>query len=211
MGSSPGFVSNICHFVALFRLAFAAPPGVPPLGLPQTLTRWLILQKARRQGSCPLRPFVSIRFQVLFHSPRRGSFHLSLTVLVRYRSSSVFSLGGWTPQFPTGLACPVVLRIPHTTCPCAYRTLTVFGRPSQIVRLQFHLFLAVLQPRRNRSYNGLDCSAFARHYSRNALFSSGYLDVSVHPVPSALSAVTQFDPCRVSPFGHLRLLAAAHA
>jgi hypothetical protein len=30
--------------------------------------------------------FVSIRFQGLFHSPRRGAFHLSLTVLVRYRS-----------------------------------------------------------------------------------------------------------------------------
>ena len=28
---------------------------------------------------------VSKRFQVLFHSPHRGSFHLSLTVLVRYR------------------------------------------------------------------------------------------------------------------------------
>ena len=34
----------------------------------------------------PLRLFVGIRFQELFHSPRRGAFHLSLTVLVRYRS-----------------------------------------------------------------------------------------------------------------------------
>jgi hypothetical protein len=59
-----------------------------------------------------LRPVVSIRFQILFHSPRRGSFHLSLTVLVRYRSSSVFRLGRWTAQFPTELACSVVLRIP---------------------------------------------------------------------------------------------------
>ena len=45
-----------------------------------------------------------------FHSPHRGSFHLSLTVLVHYRSSSVFSLGEWTPQVPAGLACPAVLR-----------------------------------------------------------------------------------------------------
>ena len=58
-----------------------------------------------------LRPSVSTRFQSLFHSPRRGSFHRSLTVLVRYRSSSVFSLGGWTPRFPTALACAVVLRL----------------------------------------------------------------------------------------------------
>ena len=57
-----------------------------------------------------LRLLVSLRFQVLFHSPNRGTFHLSLTVLVHYRSPNVFSLGEWTPQIPTGLACPVVLR-----------------------------------------------------------------------------------------------------
>ena len=34
-------------------------------------------------------------------SPSRGAFHLSLTVLVRYRSLKVFSLGGWSPQLPT--------------------------------------------------------------------------------------------------------------
>ena len=59
-----------------------------------------------------LRLLVSLWFQVLFHSPNRGTFHLSLTVLVHYRSPSVFSLGEWTPQLPTGLACPAVLRNP---------------------------------------------------------------------------------------------------
>jgi hypothetical protein len=34
--------------------------------------------------------------------PSRGSFRLSLTVLVHYRSSRVFSLGGWSPLLPTG-------------------------------------------------------------------------------------------------------------
>ena len=57
-----------------------------------------------------LQLFVGFRFQVLFHSPNRGTFHLSLTALVHYRSPNVFSLGEWTPQIPTGLACPVVLR-----------------------------------------------------------------------------------------------------
>ena len=36
-------------------------------------------------------------------SPLRGAFHLSLTVLVRYRSLQVVSLGGWSPLLPTGL------------------------------------------------------------------------------------------------------------
>ena len=66
----------------------------------------------RRIGNIVLPLIVGIRFQVLFHSPSRGTFHLSLTVLVHYRSSSVFSLGEWAPQLPTGLACPVVLRYP---------------------------------------------------------------------------------------------------
>ena len=35
--------------------------------------------------------------------PSRGAFHLSLTVLVHYRSPRVFSLGGWSPRIPTGL------------------------------------------------------------------------------------------------------------
>ena len=49
-----------------------------------------------------LRMIVSHRFQVLFHSAHRGPFHLSLTVLVRYRSSRVFSLGQWSALLPTG-------------------------------------------------------------------------------------------------------------
>ena len=34
--------------------------------------------------------------------PFRGSFHLSLTVLVRYRLSVLLSLGGWSPRIPNG-------------------------------------------------------------------------------------------------------------
>ena len=45
------------------------------------------MQKARRHGTKPLRQVVSVLFQVLFLSPVRGTCHLSLTVLVHYRSS----------------------------------------------------------------------------------------------------------------------------
>ena len=44
------------------------------------------MQKARRHALMALRPLVGRRVQGLFHSPARGPFHLSLTVLVRYRS-----------------------------------------------------------------------------------------------------------------------------
>src|SRR5581483_6251663 len=35
-------------------------------------------------------------------SPLRCAFPISLTVLVRYRSRQLFSLGGWSPRIPTG-------------------------------------------------------------------------------------------------------------
>ena len=45
------------------------------------------MQKARRHHALAwLRPLVSVWFQDLFHSVIHGSFHLSLTVLVHYRS-----------------------------------------------------------------------------------------------------------------------------
>ena len=45
-------------------------------------------------------------------SPSRGAFHLSLTVLVHYRSLKIFSLGGWSPLLPTNSPGFVVLRMP---------------------------------------------------------------------------------------------------
>jgi hypothetical protein len=79
---------------ALLRLAFATatPHG---LTLLHRVTRRLIMQKAHgytvqllvtQQHSIVLPLLVSIWFQVLFHSPHRSPFHLSLTVLVHYRS-----------------------------------------------------------------------------------------------------------------------------
>src|SRR5579863_4133059 len=69
-------------------------------------------------------------------SPLRGAFHLSLTVLVRYRSLKVLSLGGWSPQFPTNSPGFVVLR--HPACQrraCLYGTLTRCGAAFQRLRV----------------------------------------------------------------------------
>ena len=85
MGRSHGFASTTTNYGALFRLAFATAPNLKILTLLATVTRRLIMQKARRHPK-GLRPLVSVWFQVLFHSLIQGSFHLSLTVLVHYRS-----------------------------------------------------------------------------------------------------------------------------
>ena len=112
MVSSSSFVSIQRDYTALFRLAFASAPGSSPLTSPRQITRRLILQEARRHPRfrIGLRLLVSSRFQVLFHSPVRGTFHLSLTVLVLYRSLNVFSLGKWSSQLHAVLACTALLR-----------------------------------------------------------------------------------------------------
>jgi hypothetical protein len=88
MGRSLGFASTTANYFALFRLAFASDSPLNGLTMLATVTRRLIMQKARRHTeiNSALRPLVSVWFQDLFHSLIQGSFHLSLTVLVHYRS-----------------------------------------------------------------------------------------------------------------------------
>jgi hypothetical protein len=62
-----------------------------------------------------------MRFQVLFHSPHGSAFHLSLTVLVHYRSQATYlALGDGPPGFPQGSTCPAVLRN-QTRKPLSFR------------------------------------------------------------------------------------------
>src|SRR5581483_8666426 len=67
MDRSLSFGSTAHDSIALFRLAFATAPFPSPCR--GRVTRWLIMQKARRHRTSRLRPLVSTRFQVLFHSP----------------------------------------------------------------------------------------------------------------------------------------------
>src|SRR5712691_10833758 len=70
-------------------------------------------------------------------SPWRGTFHLSLTVLVHYRSLKVLSLGGWSPQLPTNSPGFVVLRMPVGSRGWSRnRALTVSGQAFQPVSVQ---------------------------------------------------------------------------
>jgi hypothetical protein len=95
------------------------------------------MQKARRQP-CGLRLLVSMRFQVLFHSPHRGSFHLSLTVLVHYRSLEsiepyrmVPANSRKIPRVPRYSGAKLEVQI------FAYATITLYGR-------LFHTFLLIV-------------------------------------------------------------------
>ena len=58
-----------------------------------------------------LQLLVSIRFQVLFHSPNRGAFHLSLTVLCSLSVMYEYlGLEGGPPMFRQDFTCPALLK-----------------------------------------------------------------------------------------------------
>ena len=130
--------------------------------------------------------------------PSRGAFHLSLTVLVHYRSAGYLALGRGRPRFPPGSSCPVVLKLQSLKSLLVSST----GLSPSMVGLSRHVLLpgdfllsesrcrassVVLQPLLHNAgrlsrVKGLGYSRFVRHYYGNCFFSSGYLDVSVPPL-----------------------------
>jgi uncharacterized membrane protein YecN with MAPEG domain len=172
MDSSLGFVSNPSHSRPIKTTRFRSGSGCLSLNLATEINSQARSPKStpsgilaatdshQRLSSIALRQIICSRFQVLFHSPQRGTFHLSLTVLVHYRSSSVFSLGKWSSQIPTKLACLVVLRVPERSwLVFAYGTVTLFGRLSHTFLLTNQFVTSIdqaLQPRlRKRNRFGL--------------------------------------------------------
>jgi uncharacterized membrane protein YecN with MAPEG domain len=161
MGSSLGFVSNPSDSRPIKTTRFRSGSGCNSLNLATEINSQAHSPKGtpsdimaatdshQRLSIIVLRQIICSRFQVLFHSPYRGTFHLSLTVLLRYRSSSVFSLGKWSSRIPTKLACLAVLRVPERSWVVfAYGTVTLSGRLSHT----FPLTSRFLTPFR-RSYN----------------------------------------------------------
>ena len=89
-------------------------------------------------GATPQWPLTAGEYVVSgsLSSPLRGAFHLSLTVLVRYRSLKVLSLGGWSPLLPTNSPGFVVLRYPAgREDALLYGTLTRCGDAFQRLRV----------------------------------------------------------------------------
>ena len=113
MGSSPGFASTASDNVALFRLGFPAAPPLKGLTPPDTVTRRIIMQKARGQaGPKARRPPTARRHGVSgsVSSPGRGSSHRSVALL---GSLSVviecLALRDGPRRFRPGFTCPTLL------------------------------------------------------------------------------------------------------
>ena len=80
----------------------------------ETVTRRLIMQKARRHGINPLRPLVSVWFQVLFTPVCPVLFTFPSRYLSTIGLSRVFSLAGWCRQIQTGRLLPRPTQDPTT-------------------------------------------------------------------------------------------------
>ena len=98
--------------ITLFRFAFASAPRLHRLTSHHIVTRRPVLQKVRHHTPMALCLLVSLRFQVLFHSPPGVLF----TFPSRYYSLSVTwsYLAFWDGPhfFRLDFSCPDVLRIP---------------------------------------------------------------------------------------------------
>ena len=107
------------------------------------------MQEVRCHSLKELQLLVSIRFQVLFHSPNRGAFHLSLTVLCSLSVMYEYlGLEGGPPMFRQDFTCPALLK--SSSIAFAYGAITRYGHSFQSVLLVEDEALA--------------WSAFARHY-----------------------------------------------
>ncbi len=97
MPSSSRFGSSAGHSCALLRLAFATAPPIVRVNLATDTNSLAHYAKGTQSGisltGIALLPLVGTGFQSLFHSPQRGSFHLSLAVLCAIGDILVFSLG----------------------------------------------------------------------------------------------------------------------
>ncbi len=94
-----GLVHDTCRRL---RLAFATPTGLTPLSLHHTANSLARSTKSTRSSRRTPTLFKQ-RISGSISLPSRGTFHLSLTVLVYYRSQRLFSLGRWSSQIQAGL------------------------------------------------------------------------------------------------------------
>ena len=186
MDRSPGFGSTAYNYRP-FQTRFPFGSGAPHLNLAICCNSPVRSTKSNRLRLYALPTSVSAWFQVLFHSPPGVLF----TFPSRYYPLSVtreyLALGGGPPCFPPDFTCPAVLRIPASSLGLSSTgLLPPMVQRSSWVRLNLPRLMLVHYPSRV-STAGLGCFLFARHYSGNrcSFFSFGYLDVSVHRVPSS--------------------------
>ena len=182
-------VSGLCLLTlisALLRLGFPSAPDFLSLTSPAAITRRTVLQKVRGRTHTVLPQLVNTGFQVLFHSPPGVLFTFPSQYYALSVTKEYLALRGGPRSFPQGSTCLVVLWILLPAIRFRIRGFhslwLAFPKP---FCYPLTMTSAVRTP--DCTQSGLGSFPFARRYLGNHLFvfsSSGYLDVSVHRVPS---------------------------
>ena len=123
------------------------------------------MQKVRSRAYKALLLLVDIRFQVLFHSPLGVLFTFPSRYLSSIGHLLVFSLGGWSPQIPSGFHVSVGTQdTSRAEIIFEYGAITLY-------RQIFQSVLLIISGPTSRSYNpqfknelSLAYFPFARHY-----------------------------------------------
>jgi hypothetical protein len=154
------------------------------------------MQKARSQPRCipkdapSLLPLVGTRFQVLFHSPSGVLFTFPSRYWCTIGHGRVCSLGGWSPQIPTGFLVSRRTQVPK---PLARQTFRIRGshplRRCVPARFRYASWssgtkspLRPYNPAPEDAVWAPPVSLAATQGISFDFFSWGYLDVSVLPV-----------------------------
>ncbi len=182
------------------------------------------MQKVRRHNTRGAAPTACKRMvSGTISLPLWGTFHLSLTVLVHYRSPLVSSLAGWSPRIRSGFHVSGPTQEPaRSRSSFVYGTITLYGRAflrrsttraicnSSAALRSDHAGPTTPPTQRPQAstWYGLGCSPFARHYSGNRDFLSFPPGTQMCHFPGfppctlcVQVRVTRHYPCRVSPFG----------
>ena len=136
-----------------------------------------------------MRPLlVNTGFQVLFHSPPGVLFTFPSRYSFSIGHLVVFSLGGWAPLLPTGLLVSRGTLVPtvRSSTSCTRLLLSLAALSNAIPLFTSDNFRRSTTPSvRRLSVWALSISLAATLKIDLSFSSSGYLDVSVHRVPSS--------------------------
>src|SRR5471030_1479305 len=97
-------------------------PPTDVLGLPQQITRWIVLQKARRHTAWVLLLLVRTQFQDLFHSPSGVLLTFPSRYLYTIDRKIYLALEGGPSRFNQGFTCPDLLNTVNDKVCIAWRT-----------------------------------------------------------------------------------------
>ena len=178
------------------------------------------MQKARSQETeVPLLPLVGTRFQDLFHSPPGVLFTFPSRYWFTIGHGRVCSLGGWSPQIPTGFLVSRSTQVPKPQSQVVFR-LQDSHLVSWSVPAHFDYTPALRGQTPLRPYNpegqvlrfGLvRFRSPLLTESRLISFPGGTEMFQFSPLASRSlwiqEEMTRHDPRRVSPFGHHRITA----